>query len=192
MYISFISKCPKIYTSHRHILIFFCANKLRSTVCELWPPLNCSTMKILHVPMDATPVKYTCGLYLYSHGILLFFFFRTLILFWETIYEFGSHLLSVFINAYNVSFKSSPRGETVIKPIIEMMAAPSYKINRHIFLKDINISVMIFTPVYCNPRNMHDGVRYYLLEPAIHIPPLQSKNHVSAGYAVEILILDRT
>lgn len=98
----------------------------------------------------------------------------------------------MFINAYNVSFKSSPRGETVIKPIIEMMAAPSYKINRHIFLKDINISVMIFTPVYCNPRNMHDGVRYYLLELSIHIPPLQSKNHVSAGYAVEILILDRT
>lgn len=138
------------------------------------------------------PVKYTCGLFLYSHGILLFFFFRTLILFWETIYEFGSHLLSVFINAYNVSFKSSPRGETVIKPIIEMMAAPSYKINRHIFLKDINISVMIFTPVYCNPRNMHGGVRYYLLELSIHIPPPQSKNHISAGYAVEILILDRT
>lgn len=140
--------------------------------------------------------RHPCKIYMWFIPLFpwnfVVFFFRTLILFWETIYEFGSHLLSVFINAYNVSFKSSPRGETVIKPIIEMMAAPSYKINRHIFLKDINISVMIFTPVYCNPRNMHDGVRYYLLEPAIHIPPLQSKNHVSAGYAVEILILDRT
>lgn len=140
--------------------------------------------------------RHSCKIYMWFIPLfpwnVVVFFFRTLILFWETIYEFGSHLLSVFINAYNVSFKSSPRGETVIKPIIEMMAAPSYKINRHIFLKDINISVMIFTPVYCNPRNMHDGVRYYLLEPAIHIPPLQSKNHVSAGYAVEILILDRT
>lgn len=76
------------------------------------------------------------------------FFFLTLILFWETIYKFGSHLLSVFINAYNVSFKSSPRGETVIKPIIEMVAAPSYKINRHIFWRyqyftdDVHTSVL--------------------------------------------------
>lgn len=142
------------------------------------------------------PLYHPCKIYMWFIPLFpwnfVVFFFRTLILFWETIYEFGSHLLSVFINAYNVSFKSSPRKETVIKPIIETMAAPSYKINRHIFLKDINISVMIFTPVYCNPRNMHDGVRYYLLELSIHIPPLQSKNHVSAGYAVEILILDRT
>lgn len=32
----FISKCQKIYTSH--IRISFCANKLRTTVCEVWLP----------------------------------------------------------------------------------------------------------------------------------------------------------
>lgn len=156
-----------------------------------------ATIKLQHnEDPPGTNGRHPCKIYMWFIPLFpwnfVVFFFRTLILFWETIYEFGSHLLSVFINAYNVSFKSSPRGGDCNKTNYWNDGCAGYKINRHIFLKDINISVMIFTPVYCNPRNMHDGVRYYLLEPAIHIPPLQSKNHVSAGYAVEILILDRT
>lgn len=32
-----------------------------NSICEVWLPLNRRTIKILHVPMDATPVKCTCG-----------------------------------------------------------------------------------------------------------------------------------